>query len=252
MIKFLGLIAGMVAILASGPGMADSKSMDEVAKSFNQYLPEFKVTAKNIRNTPIANLYEVTVGARVYYISKDGRYLFDGSILDLAKKKNITEPQVAKARLQTVNNIGEDKMIVFAPKDGKTKHTITVFTDLDCPYCREMHRRVGEYNKLGIKVRYLLYPRSPVNSPLYNKAVAVWCSKDRRKAFTEAKAGKSVKTAPCNKHPILEHIRIGRIMGVQGTPSIILDDGRVIPGYVQPQELNKEINKKPAALSKSK
>jgi thiol:disulfide interchange protein DsbC len=241
MTRVIALIAGLASLLVMTHGMADAKS--DVAKAFNKFIPELKVTTENIRKTPVKDIYEVTVGPRVYYISVDGRYLFDGTMLDLAKKKDLTAPQVAKARVKTVNGIGEDKMFVYKPK-GETKHTITVFTDLDCPYCREMHRRVSEYNALGIKVRYLLYPRSQVNSPLFNKAIAVWCAKDRNKEFTKAKAGKPIQQKLCKNHPILEHVRVGRAMGVQGTPAIVLDNGTVLPGYVQPKELFKELNKK--------
>ena len=126
-------------------------------------------------------------------------------------------------------------MIVFAP-EGKPSYTITVFTDIDCGYCRKLHGEMAGYNAEGIKVQYLFYPRAGEGSPSFAKAVSVWCADDRRTALTDAKAGKSIPDKTC-PNPVKEHLELGEKMGVSGTPAIVLENGEMVPGYIPPKRL---------------
>jgi len=138
--------------------------------------------------------------------------------------------------MAAIDKLGEDSMIIFSPKNGKVKHTITVFTDIDCGYCRKLHSAIDEYNELGIRVRYLAYPRAGIGSASYDKAVAVWCAKDRKKAMTQAKNNQSVNSGKC-ANPVAEHFEMGSKIGVRGTPALVLESGQLVPGYVPPQRL---------------
>jgi thiol:disulfide interchange protein DsbC len=142
-------------------------------------------------------------------------------------------------RRKAIEGVGEENMIVFSPQDPK--HTVTVFTDIDCGYCRKLHREIDSYENAGIKVRYLLFPRSGVDSPSYDKAVSVWCSEDRAKALTEAKQGKAVDKKECD-NPVREDIELGHSLGVTGTPTIVLENGRVVPGYVPAASLKRMLD----------
>ena len=237
---------GFINVATAAEAKVDDATLKTLTAAFKKIIPGAKIDAKSVAPAPIPNMYEVTVGPYVYYISKDGKYLFEGSLYDVATKKNLTQPRLLKARMSALNAIGEKNMIVFSPKKDKIKHTITVFTDVDCPYCRLMHQQIGMYNKLGIKVRYMLFPRAPENTPTFNKAVSVWCSKDRNKAFTAAKSGKAIPKKSC-VNPVKKSVQIGSAMGVTGTPSIISDDGHVIPGFVAPKELIKILDHASAA-----
>jgi len=232
-----------VSFAADAKKGIDKKDVEKVQAAIRKIIPKSIISAKDIRQSPLPNFYEVTYFTYVYYISKDGRYLIDGNLLDLNTRKNLTTPRVLAARMNTLNSIGEEKMIIFSPPANKVKHTITVFTDIDCPYCRLMHNQIDQYMKLGIKVRYMLFPRAQANTPTYKKAIAVWCSKDRNAALTRAKAGKTLSPGKCD-HPIAEHVQIGSAMGVTGTPSIISSSGQVIPGFVAAKELEAILNKK--------
>jgi thiol:disulfide interchange protein DsbC len=130
-------------------------------------------------------------------------------------------------------------MVVFAPE--KTKHTVTVFTDIDCPYCVRFHQQVPELNENGVKVRYLAFPRSGVDSAAYRKAVSVWCAEDRSRAMTDAKAGRNVPEKSCD-NPVGEHFETGRALGITGTPTLVLDNGKVVPGYVPTNQLIAALN----------
>ena len=120
-------------------------------------------------------------------------------------------------------------MIVIGP--DKPKRTLTVFTDVDCGYCAKFHLDVPALNKQGVKVRYLFYPRTGINSESYRRAVAVWCADDRVKAIGIAKAGGKLNMKTC-PNPVASHYQLGQRLDINGTPSIFLDDGKVLPGYV--------------------
>jgi thiol:disulfide interchange protein DsbC len=210
---------------------------DAVKAALKRIMPNASIDS--VIPGPVPGLYEVIIGAKVLYISKDGKFLIEGDIFDLAKMKNLTETKRTKGRLKAVNNIEEDTMIIFAPK--KVKHTITVFTDIDCGYCRKMPREMDDY----MAIRYLAYPRSGVNTPSYFKATGVWCADDRKQAMTDAKnGGKVIKTKSGCKHPVKEHMAIADVVGVTGTPTLVFEDGQVIPGYLPAKRLIKFLDSK--------
>lgn len=188
----------------------------------------------SVRKAPLAGFYEVALAGQVVYVSADGKYLLQGSLYDIPAKVDLTETAKGKIRQAALSEIGPDKRIRFAP--DKPKHTVTVFTDIDCGYCRRMHEQVAEYNKLGIAVDYLFFPRAGAGSEAWDKAVSVWCSDDRHKALTEAKAGREIDKKQCN-NPIEEEYALGARVGVTGTPMIIAADGTQLGGYVPPEQL---------------
>jgi len=187
------------------------------------------VKPDSITPSPIEGLYEVVYGAQIFYATKDGRYLVQGDVLDVNGETNLTEQRRTGVRLSAINKVGEDKMIIFAPK--KVKHTVTVFTDIDCGYCRKLHSEIDTYLKEGIRVRYLSMPRTGVNTPSYYKAVSVWCAKDRKDALTRAKKEEQVEQKTCD-NPVKEEMQLAQDFGVSGTPTMITDTGRILPGYV--------------------
>jgi len=190
----------------------------------------------SINVTPIHGVYEAVYGAQVFYISEDGRYLINGELFDAQKRENLTEQRRSQVRLAALKAVDEKSMIIY-PAKGKAKHTVTVFTDVDCPYCRKFHQGMDEMNKLGITVRYLFYPRAGVDSESFKKATEVWCSKDRNKAMDQAKAGQPITDSSSCDAPIKSQMALAHSFGISGTPLLVLDDGRAIPGYLPPQQL---------------
>ena len=195
----------------------------------------------SISSAPVPGLVEVVIGPRLYYFSDDGRFLVNGNIIDMQNQKDVTESRVAAIRKIALDQLDDSSMIIFSPKEPK--HTITVFTDIDCGYCRKLHAQIDEYNDLGIRVQYLLYPRTKIGSPSYNKAVSVWCSKDRKKTFTEAKSGSEVEDTAC-KNPVSDNMQLGSQMSVRGTPSIMRSNGVMIRGYMPPKDLFRALENK--------
>jgi thiol:disulfide interchange protein DsbC len=189
----------------------------------------------SVADSALPGLYEVTIGAQSLYLSKDGRYVIQGDILDLTSSDNVTENRRNGLRAKAIDAVGEDKMIIFSPKN-ETKYTITVFTDIDCGYCRKLHQEIASYNDLGIKIRYMMFPRTGLNTESYDKAVSAWCADDRNEAITRAKRGETIEPRTCD-NPVSQHYNLGQQLGVRGTPSIILADGEMVPGYVPADRL---------------
>ncbi len=189
--------------------------------------------------SPMTGISEVMIGMNLFYVSNDGKYLMQGKLIDLASRTDLTEQKLGKARLKSLADLGEKSMIVFPAKEQR--HVITVFTDIDCGYCRKLHNEMAAYNAEGITVRYLSFPRSGPNSPSYNKAVSVWCADDRNDALTSAKAGKALEDKQCD-NPIGDHFNLGVAMGVRGTPAILMEDGSIVPGYVPAKKLLKQLD----------
>lgn len=189
----------------------------------------------SVKATPLTGLYQFIADGRVLYISADGRYIVSGSVIDMESKQNLTEQTQQQVTKKIIDDYDEKKMIVFAPK-GKTNHTITVFTDVDCPYCSMLHKEVPKLNEAGISVRYLMYPRAGAGTPTFNKSISTWCNKDQKTAITVAKEGGTVEPKTCD-NPVQEQFDLGQAIGVTGTPTLVLESGKVLPGYVPAAQL---------------
>ncbi len=195
---------------------------------------------EDLRPSPIAGIYEFSQGADVSYLTADGKYFFDGNVYDMDTRANLTEERRTKARLALINSVPESQMLIFSPKSPQ--YTITVFTDVDCQYCRKLHSQMAELNKLGVRVRYMFYPRTGPDTDSWRKAEAVWCSADRNEALTRAKAGGAVDTTKsCGANPVAREYALGQSIGVRGTPAIVTETGGYINGYMPPHELVEEI-----------
>lgn len=233
--KLLVAVLGFVAL----PVMAaDDEAVQQLK---NDLVKVFGGHPDAVNEAPVDGLYEVTYGPKLYYVSLDGRYLFTGELYDLKSRTNLTEQNRAGARLKALSAIDESSMIVYKAK-GEEKHVVTVFTDIDCGYCRKLHSGMAKMNELGITVRYMAFPRAGINSPSYDKAVSVWCAKDRNKAMDVAKSGKKPEPATCDA-PVKEHYAMGQMLGVTGTPALVLQDGILMPGYLPPQQLSMALEK---------
>jgi thiol:disulfide interchange protein DsbC len=216
--------------------VADTGAQEAITKSLSSIFPG--VTPDKISPSPMEGVSEVLIGPRLMYVSNDGKYLLQGSLIDMKTRTDISEARRDGIRLDALNELGEDKMIVFPAKEQK--HVITVFTDIDCGYCRKLHGEMDKYNAEGITVRYLMFPRAGINSASYNKAVSVWCSKDQQDAMTRSKAGENLPNASCD-NPVKEEYELGQLIGVRGTPAIIMEDGAMLPGYVPAARLVKAL-----------
>jgi thiol:disulfide interchange protein DsbC len=191
---------------------------------------------EDLKPSPIPGIYEFVQGADVSYLTADGKYFLDGNLYDMATRANLTEAIRSRARLAMINAVPESQMVIFSPKNPL--YTVTVFTDVDCQYCRKLHSEIAEFNKLGVRVRYMFFPRTGPNTESWRKAEVVWCSADRNEALTRAKSGAQLDmNKTCGPTPVEREYQLGQNIGVRGTPAIVTDGGDFISGYMPPREL---------------
>jgi thiol:disulfide interchange protein DsbC len=212
--------------------------IDQVRAALTKRFPTLRI--EGLRPAPIAGLWEFTIGMDVFYASGDARYIVRGDVIDLAGDRNLSEQRRAELRRGQLAKAAESDMIVFAPP--RASHTVTVFTDIDCGYCRKLHSQIGEYLKLGIRVRYLPYPRAGLGSESWQKAQDVWCAKDRNGALTKAKRGESVPRVECDGAVVMRGVQLGELFRLDGTPMVISDDGYEIGGYLAPNEMKQRLD----------
>ncbi len=228
------MLAGMAfAATAAGTGPAAVKA------ALKRMAPGVQVS--HLRKAPMPGFYQALVGGRMVYVSADGTWIMDGQLYDAQKRRNMTEDSMRAVRRKALATVPDAERIIFAPPHPK--YTVTVFTDLDCAYCRAFHKHIKQFNAEGIAVDYLFWPRSGIKAypsgkptPSYLKAVSVWCSKDRKAAFTAAKDGESIPSRHC-ENPVADEFRLGARIGVDGTPTIIAADGTLLGGYLTPEQL---------------
>ena len=239
------LSCAALALLLVAPGAMTQSAPKPDARA--EIARRLDVKLEAVRPSPVPGLYEVRSGSDVGYVSVDGRFYLDGDIFDMQTRDNLTEARRQQGRLDLLSRISDADAIVFTPQ-GPIKHTLTVFTDIDCQYCRRMHQEMAEMNRLGIQVRYLMYPRNGPDTDSWHKAEAVWCSANRRDALTRAKKGEVIK-APACKAPIAKQYALGREMGIRGTPAIITDKGEYVDHYVPAAELSAYLSAPAAAVA---
>ena len=226
----------LILIFFATSAIANDALKKEFQKSLSRLSSDFEIS--DVKETPIKGIYQVTIGPDVIYMSRDGNYVLKGEILDIGNRRNLTEDFRAQTRINLLNTISDSEYIEFS--STKTKNYIYVFTDVDCGYCRKLHRDVPELNSMGIAVRYLAYPRAGVDSIIGEEMRNVWCAENRQKALTTSKNRQPIEVKVCNA-PIARHHALGRELGVTGTPAIFLENGRKLPGYIPPDELYEQI-----------
>ena len=197
--------------------------------------PELEFTA--VRSAPAEGLYRVEIGAESFYITADGRYLIAGDMYRIEDTvlRNVDEEGRAGRRMDMIAALPEGDAVTFTPPGGAVA-SVNVFTDVDCGYCQMLHQSMADYHDRGIEIRYLAYPRGGEESETWDRMVSAWCADDRESAITALKAGGDIPNRTC-ENPVARHYEVGVASGVTGTPSIVLPDGTMVPGFLAPAEL---------------
>lgn len=247
----LAAVALVACATVAVPGPAAGEASAPAAKADPRAViaRHLEVPVAAVRRTVLPGIYEVARGGEVLYVSADGRYALSGELYDTASGRNLTERRRIEARVAALRNVPDADAIVYAPKTAP-RYTVTVFTDVDCPYCRKLHSEIAEYVKLGVRIRYLSFPRSGPDTDSWRKAEAVWCAADRREALTRATAGGEVAgTAGCTDNPVKRSYELGEELGVRGTPAIFTERGEYLPSYYAPERLIQRLKELDAAAA---
>ena len=227
--RIIKLAVTSALFLAYANAQADEAA---VRKAITTSMPSVKI--ESVQPSEVKGLYEVMVGSNIFYVSDDGKYLLQGRLVDVAGRKDVTEEKLANVRKQALDQLGEDNMIIFKPKIGK--YMVSIFTDIDCGYCRKLHSEIDQYMAEGITIRYLLFPRAGKGADSYNKAIAVWCAKDRNAALTAAKKDQKIDIKTCG-NPVDKHMQLAADFDAKGTPMIVTAKGNIFPGYLPAKQL---------------
>jgi thiol:disulfide interchange protein DsbC len=229
------LAAASILLLASSAVAADVDPQLAEARAKVSAAIEF-IDPQDISTSPVEGWYTVQKGAFLAYVSADGRHLIQGDLYDLESKINLSEESRSDARRELVGGLEDEEAIMFSPSE--VKHSVTVFTDVDCTYCRKLHAEINDYMNLGIAVRYVLYPRNGPASRAWSTSEDVLCASDRGRALTAAKLGQTFETSKCDTSMLTRHYTLGQDVGLSGTPAIVLEDGTLIGGYLPPATLS--------------
>lgn len=194
---------------------------------------------ETVNETPMDGIYEVRLkSGETFYSNAEGSHFIVGDLFSNGEQGlvNLTQQARNAERAERLAELSADERIIF--RGQKTPQaTVQVFTDVTCPYCRKFHEEVPRLNDMGIEVQYLAFPRSGLNSEGARYLAQVWCAGNPSEALSAAKRGETLKNAPDCDNPVADQYHLGLELGVQGTPAIVLPDGRMVPGYVPAERL---------------
>jgi thiol:disulfide interchange protein DsbC len=235
-------ILSTLLLIVTMAACADSTAETAISSKLKTLMPE--LTIDSVSPSEIPGLYAVASGGTVLYVSDNGQYLVQGEIYDIQNKNavvNLTAEKRKAGVKRLVSSLKPADLIIFPASNEKTY--ITVFTDIDCGYCHALQKEVPALNAAGITVRYAAFPRSDKGTPSYQKAISVWCAKDRKAAYAAAMDGTDPTPANCIGNPVDREKDMGEDLGIAGTPAIVFKNGLLIPGYLPEKEMIEAVYK---------
>ncbi len=224
------------------PAFAEADSKSGVDPAVSKIILERLTAARpeltytTVEASPVPGIFQVRIEqGPILYVTEDGGFFFVGDLFEVQADKfvNLAEQAMNELRRAELAKLDVNTMIVF-PAIGETKAVVNVFTDVDCGYCRKLHKEMAEFNEEGIEIRYLAFPRAGLNSPSFRKIATAWCAatpEERRQALTRMKNGEVLPENVCDDNPVAAQYQLGNLMGVNGTPALVLMDGTLLPGY---------------------
>jgi thiol:disulfide interchange protein DsbC len=243
---FLISSLAVLSVYSFGPS-AETKSapndakMDVIKTKLKAAYPQ--ITIDSISVSPMKGWFEAIAGNTVLYVSEDTHHMFAGELLDLTlpeAERDLTENVRRGLRLKLLKNLNTKDTIVYPIKEGQPKRaTVVAFIDSDCTYCHKLHEEAGKLADAGIELHYMAFPRAGVGSSTYNHMVSAWCSEDRNQAFNALMKGEDIPAKECS-NPVADQFLLGQKLGVAGTPTLFLEDGSMIPGYMPADKLAEE------------
>ena len=214
---------------------AEKDDMQDLTNKINLILPD-GIKVQDISFSDERNLYVINVGdIQPIYMLPDGEHVILGDIFNISEgeAQSTTEKDKDIFRKNKLNTSNLETIDFLAKKE---KYSLTVFTDVDCGFCRKFHNEIDQYNNLGISIKYLAFPRAGIDSESYTKMVSAWCSDQADLSITLLKDNKSIPSNSC-ENSVAEQFELGRTLGITGTPALITQSGKLLPGYVPAQEL---------------
>jgi len=239
-------IAGLAlaSLIVSGSAQADEAS---VRKLLGERLPELPV--QQVKKAPASGWYEVFSGDKLFYVDEKADFVFVGSIIDARSKRNLTEERIRDLMRVKFDALPFNDAIKIVKGDGSRK--VAVFEDPDCPFCKQVEANLAQLNNYTLYV--FLYPIEQLHADAVNKSKKVWCAKDRAKAWLDLMLKNQV---PQNKgdcaNPVARNIELAGQLRIGGTPAVIFEDGRLVPGAIPKEQIEKYLTEASARKAEVK
>ncbi len=256
--KGLSIISLPVAVVAMALAIGSSAQQEDGSaqesesgkNAIKEITKVLGTTTKEISEAPLIDFQMVEMdNGRIAYTKTDGEYAFVGDLYGWTDQRfvNLTQRQKSKALLAMFTSLPDVSTINYAPEAEEDPAIVYVFTDVDCGYCRLLHEHMPEYHALNIEIRYLGYPRAGLGSRAYNRLVSAWCAEDRHDVLARVKNGTAVNDEEYSVNPecaenVDKHYELGQKIEITGTPTNVLPNGRVVPGFTQAQALRELID----------
>ncbi|CAN4274868.1 DsbG Protein-disulfide isomerase [Methylophilaceae bacterium] len=241
-IQLLKSFALLSMMALSHFAVADEASLK---KAIEAAYPKFKVDS--VLKTPYAGLYEVFMGGQIIYTDEKLSFIIaEGRLVDPKTKKDVTGERLEELTKIDFNSLPLDKAIKIVKGNGSRK--LVVFSDVDCPYCKQLERKELS-NITDVTIYTFLYPIDQLHPDAANKSRSIWCATNREKAWTDWILKDQLPTTTGKCEVPLEKVgELARKFGITGTPALIFSDGKKIPGAVPYKEIERYLQ---AASSKS-
>ena len=241
--RIVTAIAATLTALAafSASGQAD---VERIKGELKKKVPEAQVDS--VRKVPYGGLYEVVVGGEIFYTDEKVSFVLLGSVVDLKTKENVTEARMRQIHKVDFASLPLDNAVKIVRGNGSRK--IAMFADPNCGYCKRFERDLLGVNDITVYV--FLYPILSPDSA--EKSRAVWCSADRGKAWIDWMVNNVAPTGDGKcATPIDKVLALGQSKRVQGTPTIIFENGERVPGAMSLADFEKKLaeSKAPAKVS---
>lgn len=207
-----------------------------IGKAFQAKFPN--ATVESVTRTPFAGIYEVVYDGQIAYTDEKLNFVFFGNLYDMrgGAERNLTRERNSQLAIQTLS---KSTSLAIKRVRGNGKRVLYTFEDPNCPYCKELQKELAKVTDITIYT--FLWPILSMDS--VDKSRAVWCAKDRGKAWDELMSRGTVpqNDGKCDT-PLEKNIQLAQRFGIRGTPAIFLADGRMISGVVPAEKLEQALN----------
>lgn len=232
------------SLLAGSAYAGDALKEMAVMATLKQKYPSTVI--KSVSSTNLPGVYEVVMGKNVAYVEESGRYFLFGHMFDMQTQTDLTEGKIMAEQVAKVDfkKLPLKDAIKIVRGDGSRK--VAIFSDPDCPYCKQLENNIA--NLTNVTIYLYLFPIDQLHPQAKAKSVGVWCAADQVKAWDGLMRRNEVPTGQC-ENPVDRNIALAEAMGINGTPTVILPDGSIIPGAPSAAKLEQMLNQAAAKVA---
>jgi thiol:disulfide interchange protein DsbC len=226
--------AGILALALFCAAAAADDALPGLREKIGRALDGAPINA--IRRVEGTSLYEIVWnGTNILYADAGGEYVLVGNLFRAATRENLTEARKDELLHVDFASLPLDRAFVKVKGDGSRK--LAVFSDPDCPYCKQLERELAAIDNLTIYI--YLYPIASLHPDAERKARLIWCARDRAKAWDALMlGGKEPDDAAAKCEAPIEEIRaLAHRLNIAATPGIVFEDGKLVPGAIPRQRI---------------